>query len=286
MNYVERHFGDWARDTAHLSMLEDGAYNRLVDLYYVREQALPKDLTACCRLVRAQSKQEREAVKSVLAEFFVLTDEGWRHKRCDSEISRFRNKSSKASASAKARWDAERTHSEGNANASSHDESGAMRSHSEGNATRGRGRARSHSPLPNNLSDEANASSSSAKPTRPTIPCPYEAIVEAYHELLPTLPRVRLRDGKAWTARQKAMRSVWGWVLSSRKSDGTRRAETAEQALEWLRGYFARASENDFLMGRSGRTGEHANWRCDLDFLLTDKGMKHVIERTGQEAAA
>jgi uncharacterized protein YdaU (DUF1376 family) len=90
LNYVERHFGDWAKDTAHLSMLEDGAYNRLCDLYYVRETPLPADLAACCRLVRATSKQERAAVASVLQEFFVLTPAGWAHKRCDEEIERFR----------------------------------------------------------------------------------------------------------------------------------------------------------------------------------------------------
>lgn len=131
MNYVERHFGDWARDTAHLSMLEDGAYNRLCDLYYVREVPLPAELAACCRLVRASSKPEREAVKSVLAEFFVMTAEGWRHKRCDIEIERFRTKSGKASASAKARWGADRSQSEGNANAHANASPDAMRTHSE-----------------------------------------------------------------------------------------------------------------------------------------------------------
>lgn len=115
---------------------------------------------------------------------------------------------------------------------------------------------------------------------RPSIPCPYDAIVALYHAALPSLPRVRLMPA----TRQRAMRKVWGWVLSSTKGDGTRRAETADQALAWLRAYFARASENDFLMGRSGRSAEHANWTPDLDFLLTDRGMKHVIEKT-QEAA-
>ncbi len=81
------------------------------------------------------------------------------------------------------------------------------------------------------------------------------------------------------------MRKVWGWVLSSRKSDGKRRAETGEQALHWLRGYFVHASKNDFLMGRTQRSAEHAGWQCDIDFLLTDKGMKQVIEKTVEQAA-
>lgn len=85
-------------------------------------------------------------------------------------------------------------------------------------------------------------------------------------------------------SRQKALRKLWGWVLSSSKSDGSRRATTAMEALQWIDGYFARASENDFLTGRTQRSGEHANWRCDLDFLLTERGMKHVIEKTAEAA--
>lgn len=119
-------------------------------------------------------------------------------------------------------------------------------------------------------------------PSRSTIPCPYAAIVSAYHEALPGLPRVKLMPPK----RQAALRKAWGWVLSSRKSsDGKPRATDADQALAWFRGYFEHAAKSDFLMGRSARKPEHAGWRCDLDFLLTDNGMKHVIEKT-EEAAA
>jgi hypothetical protein len=134
---------------------------------------------------------------------------------------------------------------------------------------------------------KASPSHPSGKPDgkkTPTVPCPYEAIVEAYHELLPSMPRVQLRDGPTWTERQRAMRTVWAWVLSSKRPDGSRRAESADDALSWLRDYFAQASENDFLMGRTERSGKHKNWRCDLDFLLTTRGMKQVIEKT-QDAA-
>jgi len=104
--------------------------------------------------------------------------------------------------------------------------------------------------------------------------------VDAYHLALPELPSVRLMT----TKRQTAMRKLWGWVLSSRKSDGRRRAENREEALAWIAGYFAHASNSDFLMGRAGRTPEHAGWQCDIDFLLSERGMKQVIEKT--QAAA
>jgi hypothetical protein len=116
----------------------------------------------------------------------------------------------------------------------------------------------------------------SASSARPTVPCPYDAIRDLYHEKLPELPRAKLMSD----VRQRALRKVWGWVLSSTKADGSRRATNADEALAWFGDYFARASANDFLMGRGTRSEAHANWRCDLDFLLTEKGMKHVIEKT------
>lgn len=134
MNYYEHHLGDYLRDTAHLSMLEDGAYRRLMDAYYIREQPLPSELRDVYRLVRASSKQDREAVDVVLREFFQHTDAGWQHKRCASEIARFQDKQAKARRSAETRWNAKRAECEGNANAS-HD---SMRTHCEGNAPRAR----------------------------------------------------------------------------------------------------------------------------------------------------
>lgn len=106
--------------------------------------------------------------------------------------------------------------------------------------------------------------------------CPLKAIVDLFHDALPELPRVKLMGDP----RRKALKTFWVWVLKSAKSDGLRRAETAEQALAWIKTYFERARSNDFLMGRTSRTGEHANWKCDLDFLLTEKGKRQVIEKT------
>lgn len=126
---------------------------------------------------------------------------------------------------------------------------------------------------------EPNGSSSAGK--LPT--CPYDKIVEVYHEVLcadgtPGLPKVQLM-GKP---RKTALQRTWQWVLTSKRADHTPRATSAEEALAWFREYFGRARDNDFLMGRTSRSGDHANWKCDMDFLLTDKGMRHVIEKTGE----
>lgn len=89
MNYYEHHLGDYDGATAHLSWLEDCAYRRLICLYYRNEKPIPADIKQACRLVRAASKQEREAVQQVLEEFFELQEDGWHHARCDAEIAKY-----------------------------------------------------------------------------------------------------------------------------------------------------------------------------------------------------
>lgn len=89
MNYFELHVGDYDAATAHLTMLEDAAYGRMLRIYYRTEKPLPVDVKQVCRLVRAQSKPERDAVETVLREFFDLRDDGWHQARADAELQRF-----------------------------------------------------------------------------------------------------------------------------------------------------------------------------------------------------
>lgn len=106
--------------------------------------------------------------------------------------------------------------------------------------------------------------------------CDTQSVVDLYHEVLPELPAVRLMNDQ----RRKAVSSLWKFVLTSRRGDGERRATTAPEAMDWIRGYFTRARDNDFLMGRGYKAPGHEGWQCDFDFLLSEKGKKQVIERT------
>lgn len=90
MNYYERHLGDYARDTAHLSMLEHGAYALLLDRYYATERGIPDDERF--RVARARTISEKVAVDDVLAEFFELKDGLWVHKRVEFEIEKARKR--------------------------------------------------------------------------------------------------------------------------------------------------------------------------------------------------
>lgn len=106
--------------------------------------------------------------------------------------------------------------------------------------------------------------------------CDTQTVVDLYHEILPELPSVRLMNDQ----RRKAVSSLWKFALTSKKSDGSPRATTGPEAMEWVRGYFTRARDNDFLMGRGHKAAGHEGWQCDFDFLLSEKGKKHVIEKT------
>jgi uncharacterized protein YdaU (DUF1376 family) len=86
MNYYERHLGDYARDAAHLSMLEHGAYVLLMDRYYVTEQGIPADQAH--RVARARSADEQAAVDAVLGEFFTLAAGVWTKNRIEEEIAK------------------------------------------------------------------------------------------------------------------------------------------------------------------------------------------------------
>mgnify|MGYP005614197045 FL=1 len=109
MNYYPRNIGDYIGATAHLSMLEDGAYNRLLDWYYLDESPIPNDPRAIYRRCRAQSEDERAAVDVILSEFFVLDPDAnaFRHSRADAEISKYKDKADKAVQAAKQRWNAD-----------------------------------------------------------------------------------------------------------------------------------------------------------------------------------
>jgi len=107
-------------------------------------------------------------------------------------------------------------------------------------------------------------------------PIKTQSVVDLFHEVLPELPKVRILDDK----RKKTISSFCRWVLTSKRSDGVRRAQTTDEALAWIRSYFDRARANDFLMGRGAKSAGHEGWECDIDFLLSEKGKRQVIEKT------
>lgn len=84
MHYYKRHLGDYARKAGHLSMLEHGAYNLILDAYYDREQAPTR--AEAIRYARARTPDEIAAVDTVLTEFFDEADGRYLQARVEREF--------------------------------------------------------------------------------------------------------------------------------------------------------------------------------------------------------
>ena len=120
MHYYQKNIGDYRRDTMNLSLLEHGVYMTLIDHYTLNEELISLDHLEVCWTIGARTDNEKTAVCLILSKFFIKTDEGYRHKRCDEEIAKYHAKSDIARVNANKRWDSNAkampTHSKSNAN--------------------------------------------------------------------------------------------------------------------------------------------------------------------------
>lgn len=105
MNYYPFHLGDYATHTKHLGLLEDLAYRRMIDLYYTTEKPLPNNPENVARLIGM--REHKAIVTEVLSDFFLKTEDGYRNKRCDGEIEKYKAKADRARNANNKRWKSE-----------------------------------------------------------------------------------------------------------------------------------------------------------------------------------
>jgi uncharacterized protein YdaU (DUF1376 family) len=100
MHYYQFNIGDYVSHTRHLSPIEDIAYRRLLDAYYLSERPLNSGIAVVARQIGL--KDHETEVHEVLKEFFKLTEDGWINTRADKEIAHFKGKIEQASRAGKA----------------------------------------------------------------------------------------------------------------------------------------------------------------------------------------
>jgi uncharacterized protein YdaU (DUF1376 family) len=100
MHYYQFNIGDYLSHTKHLDLMEDLAYRRLLDLYYLHERPLNSGIASVARQIGMRDHENE--VKSVLEEFFNLFDDGWINHRADKEIKHYHSKIDQASRAGKA----------------------------------------------------------------------------------------------------------------------------------------------------------------------------------------
>lgn len=107
MFYYQFNIGDYASHTSRLSLMEDLAYRRMLDLYYLNEEPLSGRSTDVAREIGMLD--QLDSVEYVLNKFFVFHGEKWHQNRVDFEIEQYRKKREQQSKAGKASAKARKT---------------------------------------------------------------------------------------------------------------------------------------------------------------------------------
>ena len=215
MHFYQFHIGDYKSHTHHLSPMEDLAFRRLLDHYYLHESPIrQRDIARQIGL-----RDHEQEVLTVLDEFFISTENGYIHPRADAEIAKYRKLSEDGKRGAAKRW--------------------LKDGDSPPNATPIA--TNNHKPITNNQEPLTNIEV--AKATRPrqagTPPAPIEKIVDMYNSQLPMLSAVTVIND----SRRRAISSRWREVVTADKLD-------QEKGLEFFQWFFDMVSKSKFLTGR------------------------------------
>lgn len=110
MNYYPFNIGDYAKHTKYLSMNQDLAYRRLIDLYYINEGPIAADVESIAESIGfADHIQD---VSKVLSKFFLISEGFYRNERCDEVIAEYHAKAERAKGANKSRWKAKKSDSD------------------------------------------------------------------------------------------------------------------------------------------------------------------------------
>lgn len=113
------------------------------------------------------------------------------------------------------------------------------------------------------------------KPTRGGVPpCPQGLIIDLYHQLLPTAPRVM-----TWGPQREALlRQRWREMATTTNAELGNGYRTQADGLDWWGRYFTYVSKSHFLSGRApGRDGG-APFLATLEWLIRPKNFPKVLE--------
>lgn len=97
--------------------------------------------------------------------------------------------------------------------------------------------------------------------------CPHEKIISLYHEILPTLPPVRIWSEK----RKQALSARWKQLVNDKEY------QSEADGLGWFRRFFGYISQSAFLMGETTQK-EGYSWRPDLEWIVTQKNFIKICE--------
>ena len=268
MIWYKFHIGDYISHTMHLDDAEDLAYRRLLDWYYMSEKPLPLELALVARRIRL----DEEVVEPVLKEFFVKTDEGYRHLRCDVEIINYniradhsrrvgklggRKKEETQQVSDQVTHEVPQQDSD--------NELGDSKSHRVPSSPPKQNRYRTDTEQ--NINTDANASLSGTS----FPPCPHKELLKLYQKHLPHLTQPRLWEG----SRQTSLKSRW--VQASKPSEYSPKGyNTLQDGLAWWDSFFGYIA-NDTSLAKGFETNGRV-WQPDLVWIVNPTNFAKIID--------
>jgi uncharacterized protein YdaU (DUF1376 family) len=249
MHYYQFHIGDYKSHTHHLSLLEDLAYRRLLDFYFLHENPIKhRDIAR-----QIGMREHEEDVMTVLNEFFISTADGFVNPRADKEIKQYKEFSVAGKRGAAKRWG---TPPNGEAN-------------SPPNATPIA--TNNHKPITINQESDISICPPSGELDDPKIPkCEHQSVIDLYHKYLPTLRKVEVWN----TVRQGYLRQRWREVaieLSKEKDI------VADDILTWFGDFFKHISTSKFLTGKVNSKDGRA-FTADLEWILKPSNFAKIVE--------
>jgi uncharacterized protein YdaU (DUF1376 family) len=246
MHYYQFNIGDYLSHTKHLDLMEDLAYRRLLDLYYLHERPLNSGVASVARQIGMRDHETE--VKSVLEEFFNLSDDGWINHRADKEIKHFHSKIDQASRAGKA--SAERRMSARSTDVQL---------------------TNNQEPITNNQLKPYICPPDGEPDLAKKLPgCDHKAVIELYHQNLPTMRRVEVwNETRAGYLRQR-WREVAAELAQAQDI-------TASDVLNWWGEFFQSVGKSRFLTGRVNSKDGRA-FVADLEWILKPSNFAKIVE--------
>jgi uncharacterized protein YdaU (DUF1376 family) len=248
MHYYQFHIGDYISHTRHLSLMEDLAYRRLLDFYFLHENPIKhRDIAR-----QIGMREYEEDVITVLNEFFISSADGFVNPRADKEIKQYKEFSEAGKRGAAKRWG---TPPDGEAI-------------SPPNATPIA--TNNHKPITNNqepIIKEGKPSLSTAK----LMACPQNEILNLWAKHLPHLAQPR-----SWEGTRRA-NTKQRWNQASKPSAYSPEGyQTQEDGIKWWDSFFGYIAKDTSLS--NGFESQGRTWRPDLEWVVNATNFQKIID--------
>jgi len=257
MHYYQFNIGDYHSHTGYLSLMEDLAYRRLLDQYYLQEIPLPSDAKEIARKIGMSDYLEE--VEQILADFFTLNDAGEHiNKRVDEEISQYRAKADTARVNGKKGGRPKKP------------DSNPEETQQEPRKTQPvilanpeeTGLKANQEPITNNQEPITKEKIKDMSPleadTKSKVP--YSKILDLYHSTLPGHPQIKVLSEK----RKAHIRQTWKNYLNTLE--------------DWEEYFRIGVATNNFLSGKAVPVNGRKPWIADFDWLINQNNAIKVSE--------